>query len=75
MKKVCLRVLCFMHQLCLGINLAYRAANSKSQCIKLLKQEICTPARVNINYYSQSMSVSYANNYPSEEEERNSMIG
>ena len=32
MKKVCLRVLCFMHQVCLSINLAYCAADSKSQC-------------------------------------------
>ena len=36
MKKVCLWLLCFMHQACLGINLAYRAANSKSQCLEIL---------------------------------------
>ena len=33
MQRVCLQFLCFMYQVCLGINLAYRAANSKSQWI------------------------------------------
>ena len=40
MKKVCLQVLCFMHQLCLGINLAYRAADSKSQCGDAINAQI-----------------------------------